>query len=136
MNILSSNDINILDLPDEMLRAIFNKLNMVDILYSLVDVNQRFNRLALDSLYIYHLDFVVKQSDIHNSSVDFNILEGICKKILPRINEKVNKITVEPLSMERVLGAVHYPQLHSLSVINIQDKIFLQHLAGMITNFI
>jgi hypothetical protein len=136
MNTLSSNDINIFDLPDEMLRAIFNKLNMVDILYSLVDVNQRFNRLALDSLYIYHLDFVVKQSDIYNSSVDFNIIKGICKKILPRINEKVNKITVEPLSMERVLGAVHYPQLHSLSVINIQDKIFLQHLAGMITNFI
>ncbi|CAF4540424.1 unnamed protein product [Rotaria sp. Silwood2] len=47
---------NILDLPDEILISIFNKLNNVDILYSLVDVNQRFNRLSLSSLYIHDLD--------------------------------------------------------------------------------
>jgi len=89
MNILSSNDINILDLPDEMLRAIFNKLNMVDMLYSLVDVNQRFDRLAFDSLHIYHLNFASKRDNTHNSSVDIHILDRICSKILPRINEKI-----------------------------------------------
>jgi len=64
MNIRNKNDINILDLPDEMLRAIFNKLNMLDMLYSLVDVNQRFDRLVLDYLYIHHLEFVIEQDDI------------------------------------------------------------------------
>jgi len=49
MNIRNKKDINILDLLDEMLRAIFNKLNMIDMLYSLVDVNRRFDRLSLYS---------------------------------------------------------------------------------------
>jgi hypothetical protein len=43
-----NNRLSILDLPDEMLLTIFNKLNMVDVLYSLVDVNERFDRLVLD----------------------------------------------------------------------------------------
>ncbi|CAF3609710.1 unnamed protein product [Rotaria socialis] len=128
MDILNNNNINILDLPDEILRTILNKLNMVDILYSLVDVNQRFDRLALDSLYIHHLDLVIKRDDIHNSSVDTHIIERICSKILPRINDKVTKFTLEPLSVERVLGTIHYPQLHSLSFVNFQPKIFSQHL--------
>jgi hypothetical protein len=136
MNSLNSNDINILDLPDEMLHAIFNKLNMVDMLYSLVDVNQRFDRIALDSLYIHHLNFVVKRSDIHNSSVDTHILDRICEQILRRINEKINKLTFEPVCMERVLGNVHYPQLHSLSLINYQPEILLRHLTGMLMNII
>ncbi|CAF1166270.1 unnamed protein product [Rotaria sordida] len=111
-----------------MLRIIFNKLNMVDMLYSLVDVNQRFDRLAFDSLYIDHLDLVIKQDDIHNFSIDTHILDRICSKILPRINNKVTKFTLEPLSMERVFGTVHYPQLHSLSFINFQPNILSQHL--------
>jgi hypothetical protein len=136
MNVLNSNDINILDLPDEMLFSIFNKLNMVDRFYSLVDVNQRFNRLILDPPYIQHLDFVIKQDDIHNSSVDTHILDRICEKILPQINGKVNKLTVDQFSMERILGAVDYPQLHSLSLVNYQSKILLQHLKGMFINLI
>jgi hypothetical protein len=116
MNILNNNDINILDLPNEMLLAIFNKLNMVHMLYSLVDVNQRFDQLVLDSLCIHHLDFVVKRDDIHNSSIDGHILDRICSKILPRINEKITKLTLEPHSMERIISAVNYPQLHSLSL--------------------
>ena len=46
----NNNEINILDLPDEILLSILNKLNNIDILYSLVDVNQRFDRLALNSI--------------------------------------------------------------------------------------
>jgi hypothetical protein len=137
MNILSNNDINILDLPDEILRVIFNKLNTIDMFYSLVGVNQRFDRLAFDSLYIHYLDFVIERSDIHNYSVDDHILDKICSKILPRINEKVTKLTVDPFCMIRILdGAVHYPQLYSLSLVNYRPEIFLRHLLGMSMNFI
>ena len=135
MNILKSNYIDILDLPDEILRIIFNKLNTTDIFYSLVGVNQRFDRLAFDSLYIQHLDFVIKPSNIHNSPVDVRFLDKICEQILPRINDKVTKLIVDPFSMKRILNAVHYPQLHSLSLINFQPDIFLQHLSSMIINF-
>jgi hypothetical protein len=132
MNILSNDYINILDLPDEMLHAIFNKLNTVDVFYSLVDVNQRFDRLALDSLYIRHLDFVVKPLLKHGcSSVDHQVLDKICSNILPRIHHKITKLTVEPLPMERVLGTTHYPQLHALSLVNFRAETLLQHLTGL-----
>jgi hypothetical protein len=106
-----------------MLLTIFTKLNMVDVLYSLVDVNQRFDRLVLDSLHIHHLNFSTKRDDTHNSSVDTHILDRICSKILPRINEKITKLTLEPLSVEPVLGTVHYLQLHSLSFVNFDPDI-------------
>jgi hypothetical protein len=38
MNISTNNNLNILDLPNEILLIIFNKLNKVDVLYSLVDI--------------------------------------------------------------------------------------------------
>ncbi len=47
-----NNCLNILDLPDEILLIICSKMNIVDVLYSLVDVNQRFDRLVLDPLTI------------------------------------------------------------------------------------
>ena len=132
MNIVINNNINILHLPDEMLLAIFNKLYMIDVFYSLVDVNHRFDRLALDSLYVHHLDFVIKPLFDRNSPVDNQLLDRIYTKILPRIHHKANKLTVEPLSIERILGAVHYPQLHSISFVNFHYETLLQHLQGLI----
>jgi hypothetical protein len=134
MNISNTSDINILDLPDEILHIIFNKLNTIDIFYSLVGVNQRFDRLALDSLVIHHLDLVIRQSNIPNSSVDNHIFDKICLKILPRINENVTKLTIDPCSMERILGAVDYPQLHSLLLVCYQPDIRSGILVHSINN--
>ena len=64
MNISNNNHLNILDLPNEILFIIFNKLNMVDVLYSLVDVNQRFDQLVLDPLYIRNLDMTIYDHEI------------------------------------------------------------------------
>ncbi|CAF4786337.1 unnamed protein product, partial [Rotaria sp. Silwood2] len=121
---------NILDLPDEMLLAILNKMNMVDVLYSLVDVNQRFDRLVLDSLYVCHLNFTNKSLLNRNSAIAKQVLDRICEKIFPRIYHKINKLTVQSLSMERILRTMNYPQLHSLSLVNFKQKILLQHLTG------
>ena len=52
--------LNILDLPDEILLIICNKMNIVDVLYSLVDVNQRFDRLVLDPLTIHNIDMTIR----------------------------------------------------------------------------
>ncbi|CAF2498502.1 unnamed protein product [Rotaria sp. Silwood2] len=136
MNILNSNDINILDLPDEILSIIFNKLNTIDIFYSLVDVNHRFDRLSLDSLVIHHLDFAIERSHVHNSSVDTYILDKVCSKILPQINDKITKLTLDPFSTERILSAVKYPQLHSLSLVNYQSHILLRHLKDGVISFL
>ncbi|CAF4768493.1 unnamed protein product [Rotaria sp. Silwood2] len=125
---------NILDLPDEMLLAILNKMNMVDVLYSLVDVNQRFDRLVLDSLYVCHLNFTNKTLLNRNSAIAKQVLDRICEKIFPRIYHKINKLTVQSLSMERILRTMNYPQLHSLSLVNFKQKILLQHLTGKLFN--
>jgi hypothetical protein len=85
---------NILDIPDEILQFIFNKLNMVDKLDSLVDINQRFHRLTLDSPYIHHLTSAVEPSNVYHSSMYAHILDRICEKILPRVNDKVTKLTL------------------------------------------
>jgi hypothetical protein len=56
MNISNNNHPNIFDLPNEILFIIINKLNISDVFYSLVDINERFAQLVLDPLYIQNLD--------------------------------------------------------------------------------
>jgi len=56
MNISNNDHPNIFDLPNEILFIIINKLNIDDLFYSLVDINERFAQLVLDPLYIQNLD--------------------------------------------------------------------------------
>ncbi|CAF3983473.1 unnamed protein product [Rotaria sordida] len=130
MNTLNKNDINILDLPDEILLIILQKLNMVDVFYSLVDLNKRFNQLIFDPLYIHHLDVTDKTSLDHNSPVDNQVFDQIRTKILPRLHCKVNKITVTSPSMEYIFNTIDYSQLHSLSLVNFQQETLLQYLTS------
>ncbi len=135
MNTLNNNNIHMLDLPDEILLVIFNKLNRTDILYSLVDVNQRFDRLALDSFHIRDLDLTTRLfNDI--SPLNDKVLDRICESILPRIRIMINKFTLEPLSMERILGTTDYPQLHSLSLVNFQQQTLVRHITSIAFYFI
>ncbi|CAF1160682.1 unnamed protein product [Rotaria sordida] len=135
MNTSNNNDINILDLPDEMLLIILSKLDMVDVFYSLVDLNKRFNQLVFDPLYIHHLDLTVKTLLVHNSPVDNQIFDQIRTKILPQLHCKVNKITVTSLSMKFIFNTIDYPQLHLLSLVNFQQETLLQYLTSIFSNF-
>ncbi|CAF0742977.1 unnamed protein product [Rotaria sordida] len=105
---------------------------MVDAFYSISDINQRFNRLALDSLYIRHLDMttITNMNSLYNqiSSMDPQLLSRICQKILPRIHHEVYKLTVEQDSMKQILLAANYPRLYSLSLINFEEEIIYQYL--------
>ncbi|CAF3569617.1 unnamed protein product [Rotaria sordida] len=103
---------------------------MVDVFYSLVDLNKRFNQLVFDPLYIHHLDLTVKTSLVHNSPVDKQIFDQIRTKILPQLHCKVNKITVTSLSMEFIFNTIDYPQFHLLSLINFQQETLLQYLTN------
>jgi hypothetical protein len=126
--------INILNLPDEMLLAIFNKLKMVDVLYSLVNINERFDRLIFDPFYIDNLDLIMKRSCFdYISSHDQAVLSRICKIILPRIHRHVNKLIVEPDSIKDILRAQDYPRLHSLSLVNFQEETLLRYLGGILS---
>ncbi|CAF3200213.1 unnamed protein product [Rotaria sp. Silwood2] len=104
---------------------------MVDVLYSLVDINERMNQLVLDPFYIRNRDMTMKSSSDETSSIFDQVLNRICKNILPRIHHHVNKLTVEPHSLKHILlnGNI-YPQLFSLSLINFQEEILYQYLTG------
>ena len=131
--------IELIDLPDEILLFICKKMNIVDVLYSLVDVNQRFDRLVLDPLTIRNLDMTLRTiKSVYNQtySIDDEVLSRICDKILCRIHHQVNMLTVEPYSMKRILLAANYPQLYSLSLLNFQEKILYQYLTGTLFNFV
>jgi len=109
---------------------------MVDVFYSLVDVNRRFDRLVFDSLYIHHLDMTtvmnINSAHDQSSSIDTQVLSEICSKVLPRIDHQVHKLTVEQDSMKRILLAANYGQLYSLSLINFQEEILYQYLTGIL----
>jgi hypothetical protein len=66
----------------------------------------------------------------HTFSIDNHVLDGIYEKILPRIHQQVNKLTVEPHSMERVLS-FDYPQLYSLSLVDFQEEMLFKYLTGI-----
>ena len=135
MNNINKNRFSILDLPDEILLIIFHKLNMVDVLYLLVDVNRRFEHIVLDSLYIRDLNmtdivFINSLSD-HTSSVDTQVVSRVCEKILPRIDHQIQKLTIEEFSMKQILCVSNYPQLYSLSLINFREETLCQYLSGI-----
>ncbi|CAF2134887.1 unnamed protein product [Rotaria magnacalcarata] len=103
---------------------------MIDAFYSIVDVNERFNRLVFDPLYAHSLDLTVKSSSNYISSINNQMLDEVCEKVLPRIYHQINKLAVEPHSIERLLFTTGYPQLDSLSFINFQKETFYQYLTG------
>ncbi len=139
MNNSNSTHLNMLDLPNEILLINFKKLNMVDVLCSLVDINQRFDQLVLNPPYIRDLDMTImtfKSAIDITFSIDNQVLSRIYEKILPRIYHQVNKLTVEPNSMERILRPMNYPQLYSLTLVNFQEEALYQYLKGILFNLI
>ncbi|CAF1092869.1 unnamed protein product [Rotaria sp. Silwood1] len=133
MNTSNNNPLNILDLPNEILLNIINKLSFIDVFYSLVDINERFNQLSLDPLCIHNLNMTVmtmKSFFEYTFSVDDQVLSRICENILPHIHSQVYEITVEQHSIERILLNASYPKLYSISLVNFQEEKLLHYLTG------
>ncbi|CAF3635555.1 unnamed protein product [Rotaria socialis] len=106
---------------------------MVDVLYSLMDVTQRFDQLAFDPFYIRNLNvtsMTMKSFYDRTYSIDNQVLDRICRNILPRIYDQVNELVVEQYSMERVLHTVNYPQLYSLTLMDFPEEVLLNYLTS------
>ena len=138
MNISNNDHLNILDLPNEILLKIFQELNMVDVLYSLVDVTQRFNQLIFDPFYIRNLNITsmrMKSFYDRTYSIDKQILDRICPNILPRISHQVNHLIVERYSIESVLHTMNYPQVCSLTLLDFPEEVLLNCLTSKLMQF-
>ncbi|CAF4260936.1 unnamed protein product, partial [Adineta steineri] len=81
---MSKSSVRLNDLPDELLLDIFRKLNNVDLLNSLQNVNQRLNRIIHDSIFTTQLAFVQwlphKYINVISSQM---MLNRFCSEILP-----------------------------------------------------
>lgn len=136
MDNMEKKQVNILDLSDEILLQIFKKLRTIDVFHSLLDVNQRFNRVVFDSLYVRELD-MNSSATMHllytqTPSFDAGALRKICENVLPRINDQVYKLTVDQNTMKSILYATNYPNLYSLSLIDFQDKVLHEYLTSTV----
>ncbi|CAM4834568.1 unnamed protein product [Rotaria magnacalcarata] len=113
---MNQSNVHLLDLPNEVLLIILRKLNNIDVLYSLLDINnRRLDILAQDKIFTDVLNFV----DIDNMS----LIDRFCIDILPRIHDNIKSIILEPVLMERILLATVYPNLTELKLFNFKQQI-------------
>ncbi|CAF1423124.1 unnamed protein product, partial [Rotaria sp. Silwood1] len=121
---MSRSNVNLLNLPDEILLLILKKLNNIDVLYSFIDANNdHLDSVAREKIFSDTLNFV----SIDNvSAIDQQKPDRFCKVILPKIHENVKCFILEPLSMKRILLAAEYSNLTELKLFNFTN---LKHLS-------
>jgi hypothetical protein len=120
---MNRSNVHLLDLPDEILLIILNKLSNMDVLYSLLDINNgRLNILAQEKTFTNTLEFVTID--------DNSIIDRFCSDILPRIHQNVKCFILYPVFMERILLATDYPNLTALRISNFQREIALKYFTS------
>ena len=127
MSVMDYLVVHLLDLPNEMLVEIFKQFNSTDVLYSLVGVSRRLDRIAHDVVFTHFLDLTVKSSIGGRRPMPNIMLDRFCSYILPQIHH----IVLEPLSMERIL-VCDYPKLHKLILGALRAEILMSYLEGAI----
>lgn len=106
------------DLPDEILMMICKHMYKYDVLYSLIDVNQRLSSIVHDSFFTNYLTlFEYTSNDSINPLTDV-MLDRLCLQILPKIGHKIKRLDLESSSMERILLATNYSNLDELRLNN------------------
>ncbi|CAF1478142.1 unnamed protein product [Adineta steineri] len=115
--------INLLDLPDEILLIIFNKLGSFYVLYSLLNSIQRLDLIARSIHYSKSINFSIELSDGQVSTIDSDKLHRFCVEILPQIHDHIQIITLETTSIERILLAAQFPNLNTLVLVGFSPDI-------------
>ncbi|CAF2546373.1 unnamed protein product [Rotaria sp. Silwood2] len=127
--------VQLIDLSDELLLLIFKKICNVELLYSLIGINIRLDRIVSDSIFTRNLTLLRHVSnDLIYPLVD-TVVDRFCSQILPQIHHKINTLNLESLSMERILLAADYPNLHSLELYNVDEKIAERIFSSKIFHF-
>ncbi|CAF3960244.1 unnamed protein product [Rotaria sp. Silwood1] len=118
------------DLPDEILIYIFKKLYNGEVLYSLMGVNQRFDRILHDTIFTRNL-CLLEYCPVDDATFPFPdaIIDRFCSKILPEIGHQIQTLFLSRTSIERVLYATNYPNLNHLGLCDIEYKVARSLLA-------
>ncbi|CAF1168958.1 unnamed protein product [Rotaria sordida] len=129
------------DIPDEVLLIIFQKLNNIDVLYSLHGVNKQLNKIIRDPIFTTSLNFVKWSSNKFLNKLSSNvILNRFCLQILPDISIKIKWFHRESSSIKRILHAANDPNLYGLGLYNMKEKtarrLFIEKLGLYITTYV
>ncbi|CAF5152731.1 unnamed protein product, partial [Rotaria sp. Silwood1] len=102
---------------------ILKKWHNVEVLYSVMGVNKRLNRIVHDTIFTRDLCLLEYLSDNKTSSpLSDPILDRFCSKILPEIGHRIKILYLERTSMERILHATNYLNLNNLSLCHIDSE--------------
>ena len=134
---MNRHSIRLLDLPNEILFLILRKLNNVDVLNSLLGINnQQLETVAQQEIFTNILDFVcVSRLTDEISPVPVSTLVRFCDSILPRIHRNVRTLIVEADSMEPILRAAIFPNLTQLKIYNFNQAIVSRYFMGKLFVF-
>ncbi|CAM4789020.1 unnamed protein product [Rotaria magnacalcarata] len=125
---MALHDVHLLDLPNEILFRILKKLDNMDVLYSLLGINnQRLDNIAQEKTFTTILNFVSMSSNDDVCSISGQILNRFYCDILPRIHYNVKCLILESNSMEHILLAGNYPNLTSFKLFNFNKEILSRY---------
>ncbi|CAM4776041.1 unnamed protein product [Rotaria magnacalcarata] len=110
------------DLPDEIFIYILKKLTNLQVLYSLLGVSKRLNRIVYGSILTNHLTLLRSISNDSIYPLSNRMLDRFCLHILPEIHHKIKWLNLESCSIERILRATNYPNLNALGLYNIRQE--------------
>jgi len=128
---MNRSNVTIVDLPNEILLIILKKLDNMDVLHSLWDVDtQRLNMIVQQKTFTNTLNFLVTTLTDDILSIADSILDRFCNNILPKIDHNVKSLILESGSMERILLAADYPNLTDLKLFNFNDEIVSRYFIG------
>jgi hypothetical protein len=130
---MKQSNVELLDLPNEILLIILKKLHNMDVLYSLLDVyNRQLDIIAQENIFTNTLNFVLTTSTLTDDVVSLpdTIVARFCTNILPRIDHNIKSLILDSVSMEHILLAANYPNLTKLKIFNFSDKIVSRYFTG------
>ncbi|CAF4217201.1 unnamed protein product, partial [Rotaria sp. Silwood2] len=120
---MNRSNVHLLDLPDEILLMILKRLNNIDVLYSLLDINNgRLNILAQENTFTNILKLV--------GIYDFSLIDRFCNYILPRIHHNAKCFIFDSFCIKRFLLATDYPNLTELKILHFQQDFALDYLTS------
>lgn len=110
---------SILDLPEEILVNIFNKLHNLDVLYSIIGSNRKLDKIACDRTFTRSIDLTSRFSNEKDNLKTVAIFDRFCLEILPRIHNKIQYLTIETCFLERILYTNEFVNLHRITLVNL-----------------
>ena len=127
---MDGSTVSMMNLPDELVLVICSEMKTIDVLYSFIGVNKRFNQLARDPIFTQSIELVKRNNAGKACPLSDLVLDRFCRQVLPEIHTLVESLSVASGSAERCLSVGHYPKLTTLILLDIDEKFAARHFTG------